>query len=71
MDAIDFNFSDFGGFLLSIGGYAASGFTIGTFFFPGVGNIIGAVIGGVVATIGDTVIDGSVRSRIEQLKSRL
>ncbi len=29
------------------------------------------VIGGVVATIGDTVIDGSVRSRIEQLKSRL
>lgn len=30
-----------------------------------------AVIGGVVATIGDTVIDGSVRSRIEQLKSRL
>lgn len=30
-----------------------------------------SVIGGVVATIGDTVIDGSVRSRIEQLKSRL
>lgn len=51
MDAIDFNFSDFGGFLLSIGGYAASGFTIGTFFFPGVGNIIGAVIGGVVGIL--------------------
>ncbi len=30
-----------------------------------------SVIGGVVATIGDTVIDGSVRSRLEQLKSRL
>jgi len=30
-----------------------------------------SVIGGVVATIGDTVIDGTVRSRIEQLKSRL
>jgi len=30
-----------------------------------------SVIGGLVATIGDTVIDGSVRSRIEQLKSRL
>ena len=30
-----------------------------------------SVIGGLVATIGDTVIDGSVRSRLEQLKSRL
>jgi len=30
-----------------------------------------AVIGGLVATVGDTVIDGSVRSRLEQLKSRL
>lgn len=27
------------------------------------------VMGGIVATIGDTVIDGSVRSRLEQLKS--
>ena len=30
-----------------------------------------SVIGGLVATVGDTVIDGSVRSRLEQLKSRL
>ena len=30
-----------------------------------------SVLGGVVATIGDTVIDGSVRTRIDQLKSRL
>ncbi|MFZ9630371.1 MAG: ATP synthase F1 subunit delta [Ilumatobacteraceae bacterium] len=30
-----------------------------------------AVIGGVVATVGDTVIDGTVRTRIDQLKSRL
>jgi F-type H+-transporting ATPase subunit delta len=30
-----------------------------------------SVIGGVVATVGDTVIDGSVRTRIDQLKSRL
>jgi F-type H+-transporting ATPase subunit delta len=30
-----------------------------------------SVLGGMVATIGDTVIDGSVRSRIDQLKSRL
>jgi F-type H+-transporting ATPase subunit delta len=29
------------------------------------------VVGGLVATIGDTVIDGSVRTRIDQLKSRL
>jgi len=29
------------------------------------------VLGGLVATIGDTVIDGSVRTRIDQLKSRL
>lgn len=29
------------------------------------------VIGGVVATIGDTVIDDTVRTRIDQLKSRL
>jgi F-type H+-transporting ATPase subunit delta len=27
------------------------------------------VLGGVVATVGDTVIDGSVRTRLEQLKS--
>ena len=30
-----------------------------------------AVLGGLVATIGDTVIDGSVRTRIDQLKARL
>ncbi len=29
------------------------------------------VLGGLVATIGDTVIDGSVRTRVDQLKSRL
>jgi F-type H+-transporting ATPase subunit delta len=29
------------------------------------------VLGGVVATIGDTVIDGSVRTRLEQLKSTI
>ncbi len=29
------------------------------------------VIGGVVATVGDSVIDGSVRTRLDQLKSRL
>jgi F0F1-type ATP synthase delta subunit len=27
------------------------------------------VIGGMVAQVGDTVIDGSVRSRLDQLKS--
>jgi F-type H+-transporting ATPase subunit delta len=30
-----------------------------------------SVLGGLVATIGDTVIDGSVRHRLEQLKERL
>ncbi|MGH9119502.1 MAG: ATP synthase F1 subunit delta [Acidimicrobiales bacterium] len=30
-----------------------------------------SVLGGVVATIGDTVIDGSVRTRLEQLKSTI
>lgn len=30
-----------------------------------------SVVGGLVATVGDTVIDGTVRTRIEQLKSRL
>ena len=29
------------------------------------------VIGGVIATVGDNVIDGSVRTRLDQLKSRL
>jgi F-type H+-transporting ATPase subunit delta len=29
------------------------------------------VLGGVVARIGDTVIDGSVRRRLDQLKERL
>lgn len=29
------------------------------------------VIGGIVATVGDTVIDGTVRTRVDQLKSRL
>jgi len=30
-----------------------------------------SILGGIVATVGDTVIDGSVRPRIDQLKSRL
>ncbi|HSM65329.1 MAG TPA: ATP synthase F1 subunit delta [Ilumatobacteraceae bacterium] len=30
-----------------------------------------SVVGGIVATVGDTVIDDSVRTRIDQLKSRL
>ena len=30
-----------------------------------------SVLGGIVATVGDTVIDGSVRTRLDQLKSRL
>ena len=30
-----------------------------------------SVMGGIVATVGDTVIDGSVRTRVDQLKSRL
>ncbi len=30
-----------------------------------------SVLGGIVATVGDTVIDGTVRSRLDQLKSRL
>lgn len=29
------------------------------------------IIGGIVATVGDSVIDGSVRTRVDQLKSRL
>jgi F-type H+-transporting ATPase subunit delta len=30
-----------------------------------------SVLGGLVATVGDTVIDGTVHTRVEQLKSRL
>ena len=30
-----------------------------------------SVLGGVIATVGDTVIDGTVRTRLEQLKARL
>lgn len=30
-----------------------------------------SVLGGIVATVGDTVIDGSVRTHVDQLKSRL
>ncbi len=30
-----------------------------------------SVLGGIVATVGDTVIDGTVRTRVDQLKSRL
>ena len=29
------------------------------------------VVGGLVATVGDKVIDGSVRNRLDELKSRL
>ncbi|MGY2313141.1 GTPase [Pseudomonas sp. SDO5522_S412] len=50
MDAISFSFSDVGGLLLSVGGYAMSGFALGS-FFPVVGNIVGAVIGGIVGVI--------------------
>ena len=34
-------------------------------------GITGSVLGGLVATIGDTVIDGTVRTHLDQLKSRL
>ena len=30
-----------------------------------------SVLGGLVATVGDTVIDGTVRTRLDQLKARL
>jgi F-type H+-transporting ATPase subunit delta len=30
-----------------------------------------SVLGGIVATVGDTVLDGSVRTRVDQLKARL
>ena len=30
-----------------------------------------SILGGIVATVGDVVIDGSVRTRVDQLKSRL
>jgi F-type H+-transporting ATPase subunit delta len=30
-----------------------------------------AVLGGIVATVGDTIIDGTVRTRLDQLKARL
>ena len=30
-----------------------------------------SVLGGIVATIGDTVIDGTVRHRLEELKERM
>ena len=30
-----------------------------------------SVVGGIIATVGDTVIDGSVRTRLDQLKARL
>jgi len=30
-----------------------------------------SVLGGLIATVGDTVIDGSVRTRLDQLKARL
>ena len=30
-----------------------------------------SVLGGLVATVGDTVIDGSIRTRLDQLKTLL
>jgi len=30
-----------------------------------------SVLGGIVATIGDTVIDGTVRHRLDQLKEQI
>lgn len=50
MDTISFNFSDVGSFLFNIGTYALSGFGIGT-VFPGIGNILGAIVGGAVGVI--------------------
>ncbi len=50
MDAISFNFSDVGGLLLKVGGYAMSGFALGS-FFPVVGNIVGTVIGTIAGAI--------------------
>ena len=30
-----------------------------------------SILGGIVATVGDTVIDGSVRTRLDQIRSLL
>jgi F-type H+-transporting ATPase subunit delta len=30
-----------------------------------------SVLGGIVATVGDTVIDGSIRTRLDNVKGRL
>ena len=41
---------------------------------PGVSvkvNVDPSILGGIVATIGDTVIDGSIRRRLDQLKESL
>ena len=34
-------------------------------------NVDPSVLGGLVATVGDTIIDGSIRTRLDQLKSLL
>ena len=45
-----FGLSDFGGWALSIGGYAMSGLAIGS-MFPGLGNVIGAIAGAFVGLV--------------------
>lgn len=45
-----FGLSDFGDWALSIGGWAMSGFAIGS-MFPGIGNVIGAIAGAVVGIV--------------------
>lgn len=72
MEAISFNFSDVGGLLLSVGGYAMSGFAIGS-VIPGVGNIVGAVIGGVVGLLatGLSYLFGGRNKKIAEAQAKV
>jgi hypothetical protein len=72
MEAISFNFSDVGGLLLSVGGYAMSGFAIGS-VIPGVGNIIGAVVGSVIGLLaaGLSYFFGGRNKKIAEAQSKV
>lgn len=45
-----FNLKNIGSWALNIGGYAASGFALGT-FFPGLGNLVGGIAGAIVGIL--------------------
>ncbi len=71
-DALKYGLKSFGGDALRVVSLAASGFAVGTIFFPGIGNIIGAIVGAVLGILSSIWnFFASEATRINRAKEKL